>query len=478
MLLSLPTRSTLTRSAFALVALLLLTAGAARAQITFASAVSLALNNSPRVSMAHADVVKAQGALSETHDAYLPTVDGIMDLGYSYGAPIGEPTLFSFSAHSLVYNASQKDYTRAARFGLNAANLAYAEARQEVAEDAAVTYVSLSLAQQQSDALAQKLIYANRLVSIVQERLDAGQDTRIELLTAGRNAAQIQYQMLQLDDDVDNYRTHLGLLIGIPNGPLPTVSESIPAIPASALRTPEPPSAQIPGVPLFSVPTPPGVAAADANARAKQQQAVGDSRYLYRPQITFFGDYSRFSTFNNYETYYPAFSNNTLNAIGIGIQISIHFFDRAQRDRALQSSADAAHAKQEAVQARDEFIEGLAKLQHTSAELEARADVADFDRQIAQEKLDATLVQLQAGTGNSAGQQLSPKDEQNARMDERQAYIDLLTAQSDLRQAQIKLLRQNGQLEAWIKSATPPRHAAVPGPVPQTNLPSSPVPHR
>jgi outer membrane protein TolC len=175
MLLSLPTRSTLTRSAFALVALLLLTAGAARAQITFASAVSLALNNSPRVSMAHADVVKAQGALSETHDAYLPTVDGIMDLGYSYGAPIGEPTLFSFSAHSLVYNASQKDYTRAARFGLNAANLAYAEARQEVAEDAAVTYVSLSLAQQQSDALAQKLIYANRLVSIVQERLDAGQ---------------------------------------------------------------------------------------------------------------------------------------------------------------------------------------------------------------------------------------------------------------------------------------------------------------
>jgi outer membrane protein TolC len=470
-----PTRSALSRSAFALAAMLLLTAGAARAQITFASAVSLALNNSPRVRMAHADVVKAQGALSEIHDAYLPTVDGIMDLGYTYGAPIGEPTLFSFNAHSLVYNASQRNYARAARFGLDAANLAYAEARQEVAEDAAVTYISLSLAQQQSDALAQKFAYANRLVSIVQERLDAGQDTALELTKARYAAAQIHLQMLLLDDDIDTYRTHLGLLIGVANGPLPTVAESIPAVPASALKPPEPASAQRSGGALFAVPTPPGVAAADANASAKQQRAVGDSRYLYRPQISFFGEYNRISPFNNYQIYYPAFSNNTLNAIGIGIQISIHFFDRGQRDRAIESSADAAHAQQEAVQARDQFIEGLAKLQHSSEELEARADVADLDQQIAQQKLDATLIQLQAGTGNG-GPQLSPKEEQSARMDERQAYIDLLTAQANLREAQVRLLRQNGQLEAWIKSATPPRHANASAPA--TNPPSSPAPQR
>jgi outer membrane protein TolC len=460
------------RPVLTLAALLFLTISA-RAQITFASAVSLALNNSPRVRMAHDDVVKAHAALSETHDAYLPIVDGIMDLGYSYGAPIGEPTLFSFNAHSLVYNAAQKDYTRAARAGLDAANLAYSEVRQEVAEDTAVTYISLSLAQQQSAALAEEYDHANRLVSIVQQRLDAGQDTTMEMLKAQHTAKQIILQMLQLDDEIDTYRAHLGQLIGIPQGPLSTVSESIPAVPAPAQQPPAPSPAQISMQPAASVPVPdsPGVAAEFANARAKQQQAVGDSKYLYRPQIGFFGDYSRFSTFNNYETYYPAFSNNTLNAIGIGIQISVHFYDRGQRDRAIQSSADAAHAQQQALFDRGQFLEGRAKLQRSTDELAAQADLADIDRQIAQQELDATLIQLQAGTGNAAGPQLSPKDEQNARIQERQKYIDLLNTQSTLRQAQIKLLRQNGQLESWIKSATPPRRPTPPA----TNPPSAPI---
>ena len=69
------------------------------------------------------------------------------------------------------------------------ANLAYTAARQEVAEDVAVTYIALDLDQQRSDALAQQYGYANRLVAIVQERLDAGQDTTMELYKAQRTAA-------------------------------------------------------------------------------------------------------------------------------------------------------------------------------------------------------------------------------------------------------------------------------------------------
>ncbi len=48
---------------------------------------------------------------------------------------------------------------------------------------------------------------------------------------------------------------------------------------------------------------------------------------------------------------------------------------------------------------------------------------------------------------------MTPKDEQNARIQERQRYLDLLDADFQLRESQINLLQQTGQLEDWLKSA-------------------------
>jgi outer membrane protein TolC len=444
---------------------------AASAQISFTSAVGLALSSSPRVRMAQADLDKARASLAEAHDVYLPEVSGIMDLGYSYGAPLGEPTLFSFSAHSRVFSYQQKDYIRAGISGLAAANSLLEEAREEVGEDAAVTYVTLDSDEQRRATLVEEYGHANQLARIIQDRLDLGQDTQLELLQARRTAAQIRLQMLQLDDEITSCRSHLAQLDGLPDGPMATEPSSVPALPEVP-----PPSSTIDrtltlsAAPSGSLEPPadtPGVAAAFANARAKQQQAFGDSRYLYRPQVDFFAQYSRFSTFNNYGTYYPAFNVNTLNAIGIGVQITVPFYDRLHQDRAEESRADARRAEQEALNARNQMFEGRTKLQHASSELAAQAELANYDQQIAQQQLAAILTQLQAGTGDAAGPQLTPKDEQKARIQERQHYLDYLSARSNLRQAQIRLLRLTGQLEQWLRSA-----AAAPSP----NLPAAPGP--
>lgn len=422
--------------------------GVAQAQLSFSSAVNLAVAGSPKVRMAQADLSKARAALKEARGAYAPVVELVGDLGYSYGAPIGEPTLFSFNAHSLAFNYSQHDYIRAASSAVASANLALEDARQQIAEDAAVTYLALDRDQQRHAALAEQYGYAGRLATIVQQRLDAGQDTETEMLKTQRTAAQIRLQMLLLDDEIDTYRTHLSLLDGLPDGPLTTDSSSIPALPDSV-------SAATPDATLTAQADTPGVAAAFASARAKRDQAFGDSRYMYRPQISFFAEYSRFSTFNNYQVYYPAFSNNTLNAIAIGIQISVPFYDRMHRARAEESSADAAHAEQEALGARNQMLEGRRKLRHAAAELAARVDVASIDQQLAQRQLDAVLIQLQVGTGSVAAPSLSPKDEQNARIEERQRFLDLLDARFQLQQAQIQYLRQVGELEDWLRSLAP-----------------------
>jgi outer membrane protein TolC len=409
-------------------------------QISFTTAVDLALKNSPRVSMAEADVAKAQAALQQLHDAYIPTVTGGIGLGPpSYGFPLGTPSLFNITSQSLVFSYAQRDYIRGAQASLNAANLALADARQGVSEDAAITYLAVDRDTQRQAALREQAGFAARLVSIVQDRLDAGQDTPIGLTTARLSEAQIRLAALRADDEAAVDQAHLAQLTGLPAKGLSVATNSIPAF-----TTPEPQSNG------FSQASSPAVDSAYASARAKREIAFGDARYLLRPQISFAAQYSRFAEFNNYQEYYLHFQQN--NA-AVGIQINLPVFDMVHRAKARESAADAAHSEHEADMMRDQFFESRLKAQHTTAELAARAEIAGLDQQLAQQQLEVLLVQLKAGNGSSSSVQMSPKDEQSSRIAERDKFLSVLDADFQMRQAQINLLRQTGELDAWIRSA-------------------------
>lgn len=412
----------------------------AMAQISFTSAIGLALKNNPKVLMAQADVAKAQAALSESKDVYVPSIAGGSGLGYSYGFPVGQPSIFNFTTHSLVFNFSQANYIRASRFALKAANLALKDAQQAVVEDVAITYIALDRDSQRETALSQQEGYATRLIEIIQERLDAGQDTPISLTGAKLSAAQIRLAKLRTDDEATDDRNHLSRLIGLPAQGLDVVSSSVPAFTA--------PSSD-PGngtSPTLS----PAVASAYATARSKHQIAAGDARYLWRPQITFDAQYNRFAKYNNYDLYYSHFQHNNF---GIGVQITLPVFDVGQRAKARESAADASHADHEADQARDEFLEGRQKALHATAELAARAEVASLDQQLAQQQLDVMEVQLSAGNGSSSAPQMTPKDEQTSRIAEREKFLTVLDTNFEMRKAEINLMRQTDQLGDWIQSA-------------------------
>ena len=124
--------------------------------------------------------------------------------------------------------------------------------------------------------------------------------------------------------------------------------------------------------------------------------------------------------------------------------------------------ADAVHAEHEAELARDQELEGRLKLEHSTAELAARAELAELDKDMAQQQLDVILLQLQSSPSN--GTPITPKDEQNARILERQRYIDVVDATYQLREAQLTLLRQTGQLESWLRSVAAADGTPSPGP--------------
>jgi outer membrane protein TolC len=416
------------------------------AQISFTSAIGLALQNSLRVRMAQDDVNKAVATLTETKDAFIPSISVSSGLGASSGITLNVPTIFTINAQSLVFNYSQHDYIRAARLGVQASNMALTDVRQQVEEDAAITYLSLDLAGQRRAAMADQYRYALKLVSIIQDRLAAGMESDLELKKSRRTAVQIRLQQLQLDDQIASLSDHLARLIGLPGNQLATVPESIPPGPVFPSLAAAP----------SSYPDTPSILSAEANARAKLQQAFGDSRYTWRPQVAFQAQYGRISPFNGVSTYYNL--NGDYNTLELGVQIQIPFLDRSRKAKASESMTDALHAEHQAAYLRDQLSENRLKLQHSIAELTTKAELAELDQGIAQDQLDAMLLQLKEGNGNSAAPQMTPKDEQNTRIQERQKYLDVLDAKLQLRETEIYLLRQTDELEAWVQSSS---HAPV-----------------
>ncbi|MEZ2346053.1 TolC family protein [Terriglobus sp. RCC_193] len=426
---------------------LLCSATAAHGQVSLSTVVNLALKNSPKVRAAKADLDKAKANKSEVRDAYIPVVTTTSGYGQSTGAPLNVPTIFSINAQSLLFSFSQKDYIRSASEGIRAAEFVLHNAEIEVVEDTTNTYLALDFAMQRRTVLLQSLDVADRLVSVTSDRITLGVDPKVEAPKTRRTATQIRLQALQVDDDIASNRLHLAQLTGLPETSLITDINSVPAYHlhpgASTTDT-------------ASLQDSDGVRAAYASAHARQYTAFGDSRYLLRPQISLAANYSRVAIgLADYAAYYPKFGSpgNSENSMSYGLQFNIPLLDMAHRAKARASAADAARAYADADMQRSVYREGRAKLQNAARELDLRAQLARDDREIAQDQLETLQLQLNQQGGNSQGPQVTPKDQLNAQLQERQKYLDVLSADLQLRQTQVNVMRQTNTLGDWILGA-------------------------
>jgi len=408
------------------------------AQVSLSTIVDLAQEKSGAVQLANADVKKAEAALAQTQDAYIPNFVIGSQVGYSHGFPTGQPSVGSATMQSLVFSYSQRQYTKAARAGVEAANLGLKDAREQVALDASTAYIELDTVNSELAAAQQQMSFADALVRIEQERAEAGVDSDLDLLQARLRLAEIKLASRHLETRAATLSKQLSILTGLPVASILTDHGSIPEIPA--VSGDEAPRS------LASI-----EAAADV-ARSKQFEAKGDDLAWRRPSIGFGAVYNYDSNeLNSYSTYYRNF---TPNNVSFGVQISLPFFDFAVRAKAKVSAAEALRSKVEAEQAQRQNDIQIATLTGNIRELDAQAVIARLKQQIADAQLKSVLTQLElgngAGTGPGAPQQLAPKAEQLARIDERQKFEDALDAGFDLSKTRLTLLKSFGHMEDWL----------------------------
>jgi outer membrane protein TolC len=433
--------------------------------MSVSTAVDLALRSNPRVLSAEDDVKRAGAVVSETHDVYIPAVNAGAGIGQAYGYLPNPPTLFTVTAGSVVFNISQPYYIRSAREGLSAAQLALEDVREAVAQDTALAFVAVDHDRQREDVLHQQAGFANALVTIVEDRVAAGQDTQIDLTQAKLTAAQLRLSILKAEDDTAVDREHLARLVGLPPASVLT-DNNFPTNPVPAGDT---------GNPAANGYANASVASAFANAASKQQQAMGDARFRFWPQINLVVQYNRYATFTNSFATLEGLNNQNghigADEAAFGVQIALPVLDKERASKGRESAAEAAKTFHDAQSAQLDVLDSQSRTRRTITELSAQADVAALQQQYAQQQLDIIHLQMQSGTGNPNGPQMTPRDEQNARISERDKYLIVIDSAFQLRQAEIQLLRQMGGLETWLKSAATPASAT-----PKNNLPATPTP--
>ena len=158
------------------------------------------------------------------------------------------------------------------------------------------------------------------------------------LTQAKLTAAQLRLASLRAADETALDREHLARLIGLPPTAL-SVDSSFPASPVPLDATVD---TTVHGYANAAV------ASAFDNAKAKQQQAWGDARFRFRPQVNLFAQYNYYATFSDsfaqlQKVYQANTGQTTLSSSegAFGIQITLPIMDRTRAAKARESAADA-----------------------------------------------------------------------------------------------------------------------------------------
>lgn len=431
------------RSLAGIVAALTLAACTAQvpAQVSLRTVVELAQQNSASVHLAGADVSKARAALSQSRDAFIPS------LSFGSGLPAfpevgftgSLPTIWDATIQSMVFSVQQIRNIQAAKMGLRAAQLSQKDALEQVALDASSAYIELDTVDNELTVTRQQQDYASHMVEIEQQRADSGVDSLSDLLQAKLTAAELKLKQTHLETRAATLSKQLATLTGLPMGSITPDHASIPEIPA--ITADDAPRATA------------GIESAQMQADSRERAAKGDKERVWFPQIAFGAIYNRNTTLlNSIDNYYA--HKLPPDNFSSGFNIQVPLFDFGARARARESAAEALRARVEAEQAQQQNDLQIAELDASLRELDAEAEVASLKSQIAGEQLKTVLAQLEFGNGAAGGPgappQLSPKAEQLARIDERQKYMDSLDAGLDLEKARLNLLRALGHMQDWL----------------------------
>jgi len=403
-------------------------------------AIRLALAHSTGSATASADVQRAFASYRELRNNYVPQFILGSGIGWTYGYPLSiegsAPALANVVSQSSIFNAAQVQFLKAAKIDWHASEIQDKDQRDAVIQDVALTYAELVKWEARLVRLEQDATDAQKMEHAVSDRLRAGVDSTVDLNKAKLTSARVRLHRAEARGNADVLRRHLSTLTGLPVSAVEIAPETIPALP---------PVAREENLPEKAVASSAVVKVAEQHSLAEAVRAAGEHRALY-PSVDFSAQYARFSTFNNYETYFPAHTFQVNNAT-IGLALRIPLFNASQRARAEGAEAEALKARKQAEATRNQVAEETLKLQRAAEQLEAAREVAQLEYQLAQAGFEAAQTKIDAKTGTL-------HELADARVQAAERFLLFQDADFEYQRVRLNLLRATGELEQWALPAT------------------------
>lgn len=411
--------------------------------------VELALTHASGAAIAAADQQRADAGYTEVRNNYIPQVNAGAGLGYSYGFPLGlegsAPSLFNINTQSALLNPSLRDFVHAARVESAVASLKSKDQRNQIIQDAALSYAELAKWEQRLNRLQETQADADKAQAAVAERVKQGIDSEVDGKRAQLSAARVRLRVAEAQGAADVLREHLSKLTGLPAATIQTDPDSIPAPPAVSSEDAVKDAAA----------SSPSVQAAVEHARAQYLRAQGEHRVLW-PSIDFAAQYALLSKFNHFQNYYIPAKPCVVDTVSVlcvtngfqqnnatvGVSIRVPIFNASQHSRAQAADADALKATKLAEAARNQVSEETLRLERSVAQMQAARDVAQLEYEIAQKNLEAIQTRMDAGTAT-----LHDLDDARSQASER--FITLQDVTFELERSQLGVLRATGDLEKW-----------------------------
>jgi len=401
-------------------------------------AVDLALTHSPASGQAAADEQRAFASFRETRDQFIPQLLIGSGLGDSWGYPLSlegsAPSLVNLTAQSALFNPALRNGMRAARSEYKAAQIGTKDRRNQIIQDTTLVYLELLKWQQMITPLRQQRDDAANMQQVVQQRIQQGIDSPSQGTEARLSTARAKLRYAQAQGAIDELRSTLSQLTGLPPASIEAVQESVPALPEA------PSDSADAATPLTSNPA---VQFADEHARAETFKARAEHLALW-PSVDFASQYAVLAKFNNWVQFFPrAFERNNAT---VGVVIRFPFFNASQHAHAEAADAEAVRARKEAEATKNQVSQETLKVRHSVEQLAAAKEVSELEYEIAKSEVDA--VQIRMNSGNA-----TVHDSANARLQLAEKYNALQDANFQLQRARIGLLRTTGGLEKWVEQS-------------------------
>ena len=414
--------------------------------------VELALSHGTAGAIANADQKRFMAQYLEVRNQYIPQLIAGAGIGWSDGFPLSlegaAPSLFNVNAQSALLNPALRDFIHAAGTDYKASALRSKDQRNQIIQDAVLSYAELIKCQRRLERLHEAESAAEKMESAVAQRVKEGVDSETDGKKARLSLARLRLRIEEASGSADVLREHLGKLTGLPAASIEPDPDTLPALPSVKPEELSPEGTRgvksglnVEDAASRAVDSNPAVQAAVEHARAEYLRVKGEERSLW-PSVDFAAQYALLSTFNHYSTYYNHFQPNNAT---IGISIHLPFLNLSQHAKVQEAESEAVKAQKQAEAVRNQVSEETLRLQRSVSRLQAARDVAELESELAGKDVEAVQTRMDAGTATL-------HDLDDARSQSSERSITLEDVIFELERSQVALLRATGDLEKWAMS--------------------------